>query len=71
MRKLDYKNLLIGDLCDYGKITKNEAIKILKNISFDNLINEMPEYIIHIDTTDYAKEILKQIKKGKIIIYKR
>lgn len=52
MKKLDYKNLLIRDLCNYGKITKNEAIKILKNISFDNLINEMPEYIIHIDTTD-------------------
>lgn len=43
MRKLDYKNLLIGDLCDYGKITKNEAIKILEDISFDKLINEMPE----------------------------
>lgn len=65
MRKLDYKNLLIRDLCDYGKITKNEAIKILEDISFDKLINEMPEYIMHIDTTDYAKEILKQIKKIK------
>jgi hypothetical protein len=71
MRKLDYKNLLIGDLCDYGKITKNEAIKILEDISFDKLINEMPEYIMHIDTTDYAEEILEQIKKGKIINYKR
>jgi hypothetical protein len=65
MRKLDYKNLLIGDLCDYGKITKNEAIKILEDISFDKLINEMPEYIIHIDTTDYAEEILEQIKKER------
>ncbi len=65
MRKLDYKNLLIEDLCDYGKITKNEAIKILENISFDKLINEMPEYIMHIDTTDYAKEILEQIKNER------
>lgn len=64
MRKLDYKNLLIGDLCNYGKITKkNGAIKILEDISFDKLINEMPEYIRHIDTTGYAKEILEQIRK--------
>lgn len=53
MKKLDYKNLLIRDLCNYGKITKNEAIKILKNISFDNLINEMHEYIMHIMQKKY------------------
>ena len=70
-KKLIYKNLLIRDLCDYGKITKNEAIKILEDISFDKLINEMPEYIMHIDTTDYAKEILKQIKKNKIILRRK
>lgn len=65
MKKLDYKNLLIRDLCNYGKITKNEAIKILEDISFDKLINEMPEYVMYIDTTDYAEEILEQIKKER------
>lgn len=70
-KKLIYKNLLIRDLCDYGKITKNEAIKILEDISFDKLINEMPEYIMHIDTTDYAKEILEQIRKKDKIILRR
>ena len=63
MKKLDYKNLLIVDLCNYGKITKNEAIKILETILFDKIINEMPAYIMHIDTTGYAKEILEQIRK--------
>lgn len=70
-KKLIYKNLLIRDLCDYGKITKNEAIKILEDISFDKLINEMPEYIMHIDTTDYAKEILEQIRKKDKMILRR
>lgn len=45
------------------RLQKNGAIKILEDISFDKLINEMPEYIMHIDTTDYAKEILGQIRK--------
>ena len=46
-----------------GRLQKNETIKILETILFDKIINEMPAYIMHIDTTGYAKEILEQIRK--------
>lgn len=46
-----------------GRLQKNETIKILETILFDKIINEIPEYIRHIETTDYEKEILEQIRK--------
>lgn len=43
----------------------NNSIPVELFLTIDKNNNAIPTYIMHIDTTDYAEEILEQIKKER------